>query len=365
MKKITYIYLLLFMLFSYLSIYKASDYLSPSLGKLYYKQLIWYLFGFIIIIIIKKINIKKIYNISFILYILNIFLLIGLFFFGKEINNTKAWYKILGFYFQPSEFMKINLILLNAYIINKFYKNKEKLKYKDEIKLIITLFLITLIPSILTFIEPDTGAIIGYIIIFISMLYISGINKKWFTKISIIILVITISFSIIFFYKQDLFITIFGTSFFYRIERIINWNNRQGMQLNNSLIAIGSSGLFGHNKVPIYYPEAGTDFIFTSYATSYGYIGSITLLLTIISFDLYIIKIIKQIKNRQNKYTLFGIISLIFYQQIQNIGMTIGLLPIMGITLPLISYGGSSLLSYMIIIGIIESIKKEPKLFYK
>ena len=130
------------------------------------------------------------------------------------------------------------------------------------------------------------------------------------------------------------------------------------MQLNNSLIAIGSSGLYGHKNVPLYFPEAGTDFIFTTFSSSFGYLGSVMLLLLLFSFDLYIIDILRTIKNRENKYTLFGIVSLFLYQQVQNIGMTLGLLPMTGITLPLISYGGSSLISYFILIGIVENIKK-------
>ena len=356
-KKI-YIYLLLFMIISFLSIYKASIYLSPSLGKLYYKQIIWFIFGFIIIYLIKKIDLRKIYNISFIIYLINVILLISLFFFGVEINNTKAWFKIFSIYFQPSEFMKISIILLNSYVIHNYYKNKEKINNKKERKLFIILFFITIIPSILTFIEPDTGAIIGYFIIFFSMLYISGINKKIIINLLFFLGIILLIISFIYFFQQKMFIKIFGNSLFYRIDRITNWKNKSGMQLNNSLIAIGSSGLYGHQYVPLYYPEAGTDFIFTSFSSSFGYLGSIILLSLFFSFDLYMINILKNIKNRENKYTLFGIISLFIYQQVQNIGMTLGLLPIIGITLPLISYGGSSLLSYFILIGIVENIKK-------
>ncbi len=355
----TYIFLLLFMILSYLSINKASLYLSPSLGKLYYKQMIWYLIGIIFIIFIKKTNIKKIYNVSLLLYVINNVFLLGLFFFGVEINNTKAWFKILNIYIQPSEFMKISMILFNSYIIHSYYKNKEKINKKKELKLIISLFIIFLIPSILTFIEPDTGAIIGYFVIFISMLYISGIDKKWFYKLSILFVLLIIIFVIIYFYEQELLIKIFGSKIIYRIERIINWKSKSGMQLTNSLIAIGSSGLYGHKNVPLYYPEAGTDFIFTSFASAFGFIGSIILLIICFSFDLYIINTITKIKNKENKYTLFGIVSLFLYHQVQNIGMTIGLLPITGITLPLISYGGSSLLSYLILIGLFENIKKE------
>lgn len=358
---IIYIYILFFLTISYLSIFETSRYLSPTLGILYYKQIIWYLIGLIIIFIIKRININMIYKFSIFLYIINIILLIGLFFFGSEINNSKAWYNIFGFSFQPSEFMKISLILLDAEIINKYYKKKDKISKKEEIKIIIILFLLFTIPSILTFLEPDTGSVIGYFIITISMIYISNIDKKWLLGLFISFLIILFIFLYIYFNYQDLFINIFGSSFFYRIDRIINWQSKSGLQLNNSLIAIGSSGLTGNNYIPIYYPELETDFIFTSFTSTYGFIGGLLLIILSFSFDLYILNLIKKEPNKQNKYVLFGISMLFLYQQIQSIGMTLGILPITGITLPLISYGGSSLISYLILTGIIINITKKKK----
>ena len=216
----------------------------------------------------------------------------------------------------------------------------------------------TLIPSILTFLQPDTGAVIIYFIIFLSMLFSSGINKKWFIYIGSILLSMFTIFFYLYFFKENTFIDIFGNNFFYRIDRLINWQNGSGMQLNNSLAAIGSSGLTGHgfNNTPIYFPEAGTDFIFAVYASNFGLIGSIILITILLLFDIYLIKIAKDVYSIQDKYTIIGITSVIFYQQIQNIGMTFGLFPITGITLPLISYGGSSLLSYLLLVGIIINI---------
>ena len=355
-KNTIYIYIYLFLMISYLGIYNCSIYSSKT--NLYYKQIIWYTIGLFFIFIIKKIDIKIIYKASIYLYIINIILLLGLIPFGIEINGSRSWYSILGISFQPSEFMKINLIILNSCIINYFYKKKKKLSHIDEFKMIISLLLILIIPSIITFLEPDTGAVIGYFIITLSMLYISNIDKKWFIGLLLILLIFFIIFIYVYFNHKDLFISIFGSSFFYRIDRIINWKSKSGMQLNNSLIAIGSSGFLGNNKVPLYYPEAETDFIFTSFSSYYGFLGGILLILILFSFDLYILNQTKKEQNKQNKYVLFGILSLFLYQQIQSISMTIGLLPITGITLPLISYGGTSVITYLILIGIYLSIRK-------
>ena len=359
--RIIYIYLLLFMFISYFSIYKAKDYTSSALGELYNKQIIWYLLGFFLMYLISKANIKKILNIAIPFYIIINVLLLLLLKYGVNINNTKAWFNLGIVNIQPSELMKVSLILMNAKIIDNFYNNNTKIKQKKEFKLIITLFIVTLIPSILTFLEPDTGAVICYFVITISMLFISGINKKWFIYL-FIFFIITISIIFYIYYNnENLFINLFGSSLFYRIERIINWNSKVGMQLNNSLISIGSSGLFGHYSVPIYYPESTTDFVFTSFSSSSGLITTIIFLTIIMSFDIFIINQIKNIKILKHKYLVFGITSLIIYGQIQNIAMTIGLLPIIGITLPFISYGGSSIITYLLLMGIIINILNQKK----
>ena len=110
---------------------------------------------------------------------------------------------------------------------------------------------------------------------------------------------------------------------------------------------------------PIYFPEPQTDFIFAVYANNFGFIGSIFLIGLIIFFDTYLISVAINTNKNINKYVIAGIVGMLLYQQIQNIGMTFGLLPITGITLPFISYGGSSLLSYMLMAGIIFNISNE------
>lgn len=356
------LYVSIFAIISLISIYSASMYLSKTLGNLVLKQTMWYAVGILFIFIIYKLKISFFIKISPYIYLFNVILLLGLLFVGPVINGSRCWYIIEGIgSFQPSEFMKISLVLIEAYIIDKF-SSKEK-NTKNEFKLITLIFIVFLIPSILTFLEPDTGAVIIYFIITLLMLFISGIRLRWFIiGISTLIIVVA-SFLIFFFLKQDLFIKIFGSDFFYRIDRVINWQNGSGMQLENSLAAIGSSGILGHgfNKTPLYFPEAGTDFIFSVYASNFGLIGSCIFILLVMIFDIHLIKVGMSSKNIY-KYIISGILGIFIYQQIQNISMTLGLLPITGITLPFISYGGSSLLSYMILIGFVMSIYNEKEL---
>ncbi|MGN1001088.1 MAG: FtsW/RodA/SpoVE family cell cycle protein [Bacilli bacterium] len=357
--------MLIFTIVSLISIYSASMYLSKTLGNLVLKQALWYLVGFFLIFLVFRLKLSFFIKIAPYIYLLNNILLLGLLFFAPEINGSKCWYVINGFgSFQPSEFMKISLILMEVYTVEKFKNKHTEMNAKNELKLILLIGIIFLIPTILTFLEPDTGAVIIYFIITILILFISGIRFRWFLGVGLFAVIILSIFFGIYFFKQETFIKVFGSDFFYRIDRVINWQNGSGMQLENSLAAIGSSGFLGYgfNNTPLYFPEAGTDFIFTVFASNFGLVGSVLLILFILFFDLHLIKIGMDTKNKTHKYIIAGIIAILVYQQVQNISMTIGLLPITGITLPFISYGGSSLLAYMILIGFCMYIYNEKEL---
>lgn len=363
--KILLFCMLIFTIVSLISIYSASMYLSKTLGNLVLKQALWYLVGFFLIFLVFKFKLSFFIKIAPYIYLLNNILLLGLLFFAPEINGSKCWYVINGFgSFQPSEFMKISLILMEVYTVEKSKRKHTEMNAKNELKLILLIGIIFLIPTILTFLEPDTGAVIIYFIITIFILFISGIRFRWFLGVGLFAVIILSIFFGIYFFKQETFIKVFGSDFFYRIDRVINWQNGSGMQLENSLAAIGSSGFLGHgfNNTPLYFPEAGTDFIFTVFASNFGLVGSVLLILFILFFDLHLIKIGMDTKNKTHKYIIAGIIAILVYQQVQNISMTIGLLPITGITLPFISYGGSSLLAYMILIGFCTYIYNEKEL---
>lgn len=356
--------ILILSIISLLSIHSASTYLSKTLGNLALKQFFWYLVGIVIIFFIFKFKLNFIMKISPYLYLLNVLLLLGLLFIAPEINGSKCWYVLDGVgSFQPSEFMKITLLLFEVYIVNKFNKKYSNPTLFQEFRLLLLIGIIFLIPTILTFLEPDTGAIIVYFIITISILFISNIRVRWFIIAGIIGCILITMFFYLYFYKQDTFIKVLGSDFFYRIDRVINWKSGSGMQLENSLAAIGSSGIIGHgfNKTPLYFPESGTDFIFTVFASNFGLLGSIILIFIIVLLDLHIINIGKDSKSTINRLIISGIIGILLYQQVQNISMTIGLMPITGITLPFISYGGSSLIAYMTLIGFVFYIYSDER----
>ena len=353
------IFIILFSIISVISIYSSTFLLSINYKYIHIKQIIWYLIGFLIIFILYKNKREFFYKYDKALYIVGNLLLLLVLFFGTETNGAKAWFSIPGIgSFQPSEFMKIILIIVLSNHLNSY--NNIKKDFKTEFLVILRCFLIILIPAILTFLEPDTGNVIMYFVILIVMLFIFGIRYRWFIISFLICSLLVTGFLYLYFKQKDLFINIFGTNFFYRMDRILDWKNKEGMQLENALASNGSAPLWGYGigKTPIYFPESQTDFISSIIISNFGYVLSMVFMIITLLFDILLI-IIGTHQKTVNKYLLGGIISIIVFQQIQNIGMNLGLLPITGVTLPFISYGGSSLISYMILIGLILNVNKK------
>ena len=347
---------------SIISIKSAQNLLGYRAENYVQKQCIWLAIGTVLAIIVTTIKSETILKSVKYLYILGILSLILLLIIGKPINNAKCWFEIphIGV-LQPSEFMKIILILTISIFIDDFHEKHPLPSIKEELLFIFKIFIITGIPSVLTFLQPDTGVVLIYLLIMFIMLFISGIRYRWFLIVIIGIALIIGTILTIYFFNTNLFIKIFGTSFFLRVDRLLDWSNKSGYQLENGMTAIGSAGLFGfgRNNTPIYFPEPQTDFIFAVYSSNFGFIGSLVLILLLLGLDLRLIIIAHKTNTNINKYIISGCVAMLIYQQIQNIGMTFGLLPITGITLPFISYGGSSLISYLIMIGIVLNISKE------
>lgn len=353
---------------SILAIYSALTYTSSSLGNLALKQGVWYLLGWILVFILFKLKNEYLYRHTWTLYIIGNILLLLLLFFATPINNSRCWFTIPGIgSFQPSEFMKIFIMLTLATMIHNFRSDYTNPTIFEEFKFILKSFIVVLIPSLLTFLEPDTGSVLIYLIIYFSMMFASGIKIRWFITAFILILFTGGIFLYLYYFKENIFINIFGSSIYYRLERIFNWQNGSGLQLENALAAIGSAGLFGHgyNQTPIYFPESSTDFIFAVWASNFGLVGVFILLTIILFLDINIAILVRKKILDTDKYIVAGILGMLLFQQVQNIGMTIGLLPITGITLPFVSYGGSSLLSYMLIIGILLNISNKKNRTYK
>ena len=354
--------IVLFAVVSILTLYGGSSILPSYMDNLMTKQIIWYGIGFFLAYLIMTVGNPFVYRMVWFLYFVGILSLFGLFFFGVSVNESVRWYEISSIgTIQPSEFMKIILIALLATLISKFNDKFPNPSIKEELYFLIKVLLIVLVPSILTFVQPDTGTVIIYLLATLVMLFVSGIRYRWFMLIFGVLGGLVASILTVYFISQDLFVKIFGTSFFLRVDRLLDWSNQSGFQLENSLSSIGSAGLFGHGITsnPIYFPESQTDFIFAMFASHFGFIGSVLLLALIAFFDIRLIMLAVKSNKLINKYVIAGVVGMLIYQQVQNIGMTFGMLPITGITLPFISYGGSSLLSYMLVMGLIFNISNE------
>ena len=354
--------IILFGIISIISIYCTKSTLGADFHDYWIKQGIWYILGIGLAYMMMFLGNKFLYNNAWWFYLLGVLSLVLVLFFGVTRKNATCWFKIpyIGT-IQPSEFMKVFLIIILARLIHEFNEKYLEPTVYEEFKFLLKIIILVGIPSALTFVEPDTGAVMIYLIITIVMLFIGGIRKRWFFLLFMLIGGILGIGTIIYLSNQDLFIKIFGTSLFYRIDRITNWSSSNGMQLKNSLIAIGSAGVFGHgfNHTPIYFPEMQTDFIFAVIASNFGLLGAALLILLIIFFDMNLVHTTFKANDFMDKYAIGGIVAVLLFQQVQNISMTIGLLPIMGITLPFISYGGSSLLSYMLLVGMIFNVSNE------
>lgn len=337
-KNIKEILLLLFILLVSLYSMKKAPLLSSKYNSYFIKQLIWIVIGIILYIFIYKIKLKYIFKIRYFLYVVNILLLIYVLIFSPNINGIKAWIKIGSFSFQPSELIKITFPLISIDLVKKK-------------KYILNLILF-IIPSILILLEPDTGNFILLLILYLYIAY-NKKNKKIFKIIFITILICTVSSIIVFKYKSKFFINFLNGKLYYRYKRLLNFDN---IQITNGLISLASTKLLpiNMNKTIIYIPEGITDFIFDFTAPN---IGLILLLFLLISYMLFIKCYINKYKTKRFFFSkkLIGSFTILFsVQTIYNILMNIGFIPIMGIPLPFLSYGGSNIITYFIFLSIVN-----------
>lgn len=343
-KYIPLIFIFIIMIFSLLNNYNAR-FIDPVYSDNLYKQISFFLIGFIFIYLISKVRLTKIYKYHYIYYTISIILLVLVLFFGKSVNGAKAWFDFKIISFQPSELCKLTLALTLAKITMDFNKTHNK----KDIIFLLKITILTIILSILVFIEPDTGAIIFYFLIYLTSFFSAKIKKRWRIIFFLSLFIFISFFTYLYFFNQELLINLIGTSFFYRIDRITNLNDNY--QINNALTLIGSTSLLGVgiNKTVLYIPEAPTDFMFAYNFGNFGLLAAV--IVTICYLLLCITLLLQTLKTKDNIFNKM-FLSNLFFAIIYNIFMNIGVLPIMGITLPFLSYGGSSLLITFIMLSI-------------
>jgi rod shape determining protein RodA len=316
------------------------------------KQVKWLLISIPFLILASIIDYNVITRFSTLAYIIIVGLLIGVL-FTAPISGARSWYKIgESFTFQPSELGKIVTILFLAFLINKM-----QIRGRNEInrfwKLLIVLFFAA-IPVALIVVEPDNGTAIAYFVAIIFMIFASGIDKKY---IFIACIALAIAAPIVYNNLPE-----------YAINRIQVFLNPDldprgaGYNIIQSKLAIGAGEIFGmglfkgnQTQLGFLYPKT-TDFIFSVIGEEMGFVatGIITILyIVLVTKSIYIAK---TAKDNIGSYIAIGIAGIFFFHMTENIGMTIGLLPITGVPLPFVSYGGSSLVTNFICIGLLLNI---------
>ena len=327
------------------------------------KQILWVAVSIPIMIVIIFIDYEIIAKISPILYGIIIVLLIAVL-FTEPINGATSWFDIGSFSFQPAEFAKIISILMLAVVITKIQR-----KGKDEISKIskISLVLLTFaVPTILIIKQPDYGTAIAFIVATALMLLTAGIDKKYIIG-SILLIVIAVPL---------LYFFILPEHAKTRIDIFLNPESDPrgaGYNILQSRLAIGAGGLTGmgllkgnQTQLGFLYPKT-TDFIFSVIGEEMGFVVAGSIIIIFVYLITKCIYIAKTAKDTTGTLIASGITGIFLFHVIENIGMVMGLLPITGVPLPFISYGGSSMITNFIGIGILLNIsgKRQKTIFVK
>ncbi|MEA3495476.1 MAG: rod shape-determining protein RodA [Bacteroidota bacterium] len=359
----------------------------------YGKQFMWLIISFLIFIIIFLIDARIIINSAYFIYAITIILLLATLVVGKEIAGSKSWLSIGSYSLQPSEFAKFGVALVLAKYLNTYNVNVSR--FKDSM----IAFGLILLPMILIILQNDIGSALVFVA-FIFVLFRYGLSPLFLlipfisAILFIVVLLINIYWVIAFLVLVALIIFFLSskkvktlvllvailavtTGFLFSVDYAFN-NFLQphqqtrinvllgkevdlrgsGYNIHQSLIAIGSGGFSGKGFLKgtqtrfDFIPEQSTDFIFCTVAEEYGFLGSILLISLFVVLMLRIIYLSEKQKFDFIRIYGYGVISVIFIHFIVNLGMTLGIFPVIGIPLPFISYGGSSLLGFSIMISV-------------
>jgi rod shape determining protein RodA len=332
-----------------LNIYSTGFSASEGQIPLYLKQIQWIALGLIFMMFIFFIDYRVIVQYAYVIYGVSIALLVLVFIFGYTSHGSQRWLGGGFFAFQPSELMKIVIIITLARYFED-HKSSESYKLKE----LLWPLLIVAVPFVLILKQPDLGTALMLMIIFISIVFFIGVDRRS--------LIIAVTSALI-------FIPI-GWSFLkdYQRERLITFLDPEndplgaGYHIIQSMIAIGSGEIFGKGFLSgsqtqlKFLPEQQTDFVFSVFAEEWGFIGGLILIILFMVIILWGLKIALQARDLLGTITAFGVTAFISWEVFINIGMVLGILPVVGIPLPLFSYGGSAMLSLMAAIGLLMNV---------
>lgn len=362
--------ILIMAVFSYIGIRGA----SPLYGE-DKKQLVWYGIGLIWMFVVMFIPARFYYSWAPILYALSLVLLIAVLIFAKPIYGSKSWLVFgpasLQLQFQPSELAKLAIIFMAARFLSDYRRRVEDGEIQERFWNLWPVFVMFAVPMLLIVVEPDLGTTLGVAVTLLTMLTVS-VRPRYTLTVAGIYVSGVLVLALVYVFVPQLFFKIIKPYQWRRItaflDRPLDPGNPDQYQLYYSLQSIGSGEFWGRNvpeeelltfnrRVPF----AQNDFIFSVIGERFGFLGS-ALLIMLYFFLLYrMIRIAMQTTSTFAHSVIAGIVGMFTYQIYENIGMTIGIMPITGITLPFLSYGGSSLLINLFAVGVVLgfSIRKE------
>lgn len=342
-------------IFGIVMVYSASyvwaEYKFNDPFKFVKHQALFFVIGMIILFIVSRIDYKVYYEKANLILIgcVSLLILVIIPGIGTVRNGSRSWFGIGSFGIQPSEFAKLSLIIFTS----KYLCKNEK-ELKSVVKGVLPILGIVLLVFGLIMLQPDFGTGVIIVMSIIGLLFISGVDFKFFLRMGMIGLAGVVGL-----------IAVAP----YRLERILSFLNPwsdplgSGFQIIQSLYAIGPGGLFGYGflnsrQKHFYLPEPQTDFIFSIISEEFGFLG----ILIVSSLFLVIITKGFQIARKANdpfsKYLAFGITFQIAFQAVLNLMVVVGLIPVTGVTLPFLSYGGSSLMITLLEVGVILNISR-------
>lgn len=329
------------------AIYSGSHYLA---GDYHLRQIIFIAVSLAALLLFLAIDYNTLVTYSLAFYIGCLIILAGILLFGALISGARSWIKLPYFQIQPSEIMKIAVILLLAQIYAEFRR-----AYLTWGKAVLSGVVISL-PILLVGLQPDLGTALSYIPIFFGALILAGLNKK----ILIVFLILTIilgyaggSFLLKDYQKDRLTTLVFPGK-----DPL-----GSGYQITQSKIAVGSGGFLGKGFMRgtqsqlRFLPVRHTDFVFSVIGEEFGFLGVTSVMLFYFLFILRLFQAVLKSRDRTGVYIVFMVTTLIVCQFLINVMMTIGLFPIAGIPLPLLSYGGSSLLTNFLAVSLVVNVK--------
>mgnify|MGYP001236534224 CR=1 FL=1 len=356
--------LLILMVISTMLVYSAT--LNSQIKIPIEKSLLNYALGFLAFAGVMLIDYRIYAKIHWYLYGFGLVLLVAVLQFGKSLNNARGWFELPGgFNFQPAELVKLLIIITLAAFMAR--REGEKLGFVRDV---IPASLLVFAPFTLVMIQPDLGNAVIYLVIFAAMLWIGNIKYSHaFIGLAAIVGGLMLFVYLFGHFHDEIYNYLDARDKSHWVDRIDTFLNPESVdrdkkwQLDHSMTAIGSGGLFGegylkgssvhNNFVPLTY----SDSIFVVVGEEFGFVGSSVLLLLYFLLIYRLILISIQAQKPEGSYMIVGIVTMFVFQIFENIGMLIGIMPLTGITLPFISYGGSSLMINMIGAGIAMSVR--------